>query len=232
MRRRGKWGVVLTTLWLTTFHFTTLYASSSQLKEGNRQFKNGHYDKALKLYEDALIDSPYSSALHFNAGNASFMMGDFSKAEDSYMEAAKSANPILRGASHYNRGHAFFYQRKWAEAVEAYKEALRANPRDQDAKYNLGVALKALKNPPPPQQSGQGQGKQDQKQNSGGQKQNPSAQKSGDDKKQEGQSNQPQPGQMSKENAEQLLAAAGAGEKKKSSQKMQKGEVPHPDEDW
>src|SRR5205807_2448989 len=36
-------------------------ASQSQLKEGNRQFKNGNYDKALKLYDDALIDAPYSS---------------------------------------------------------------------------------------------------------------------------------------------------------------------------
>ena len=139
----------------------------SQLKEGNRQFKNGHYDDALKLYEDALIDTPYSSILQFNAGDAQYQMGDFPKAETSFMESAKSANPLLKGASHYNRGNALFYERKWADAIEAYKDSLRANPRDEDAKYNLGVALRALKNPPPPK-SGQGQGKQDQKQGKGG----------------------------------------------------------------
>jgi Ca-activated chloride channel family protein len=200
------------------------WASPSQLKEGNRQFKNGDYDKALKMYEDALIDTPYSSVLHFNAGDASFMMRELPKAEASYSEAAKTANPILRGASHYNRGNALFYEGKWADAVEAYKDSLRANPQDEDAKYNLGIALKALKNPPPPK-SGQGQNKQDQKQKSGGQK-------GGEDKKQEGQSNQLKPGQMSREDAERLLAAAGAGEKKKANQKMQRGDVPHPDEDW
>jgi tetratricopeptide (TPR) repeat protein len=204
VKKRGTWYVI--TIFVTTYHVTTVFASPSQLKEGNRQFKNGNYDQALKMYEDALIDTPYSSVLHFNAGDASMMMGEFPKAEVSYTEAAKSANPILRGASHYNRGNALFYEGKWAEAIDAYKDSLRANPQDEDAKYNLGVALKALKNPPPPK-SGQGQGKQD-------------------------QINQSKPGQMSREDAERLLAAAGAGEKKKANQKMQKGDVPHPDEDW
>ena len=212
-------------IFLTTYHLPhTTYASSSQLKEGNRQFKNGHYEQALKLYEDALIDTPYSSILQFNAGDATAMMGDFPKAEVSFMEAAKSANPLLKGASHYNRGNALFYQGKWAEAIEAYKDSLRVNPQDEDAKYNLSVALKALKNPPPPK-SGKGQGKQDQKKGQGGKDKD-------QDKKQQSGASQPKPGQMSKEDAERLLAAAGAGEKKKSQQKMPKGEVPHPDEDW
>jgi tetratricopeptide (TPR) repeat protein len=224
---RVQWSVLRTSLILCTVHCalcTPAWASQAQLKEGNRQFKNGNYDKALKLYEDALIDAPYSSILHFNAGDANAMMGEFPKAEVSYTEAAKSANPLLRGASHYNRGNALFYQGKWAEAVDAYKDSLRANPRDEDAKYNLGVALRALKNPPPPK-SGQGQGKQDQKQGKGG-KNNEK------DQNQENGTNQPKPGQMSKEDAERLLAAAGAGEKKKANQQMPKGEVPHPDEDW
>jgi Ca-activated chloride channel family protein len=189
-----------------------LEASTSQLKEGNRQFKNGHYDSALKLYEDALIDTPYSSILQFNAGDAQAMMGDYPKAEASFMQSAQSANPLLKGASHYNRGNVLFAQGKWADAVEAYKDSLRANPRDVDAKYNLGVALRALKNPPPQQCPNP---------KNGNNKQKP------DDKKE----NQQKP-EMSKEDAERLLAAAGAGEKKKGNQKAARPDVPKPDEDW
>jgi len=200
----------------TMLLLSPLYASQSQLKEGNRQFKNGNYDKAMELYQDALIDTPYSSVLQFNLGDALAMKGDLPKAEVSFMEAAKSANPLLKGASHYNRGNVLFAQRKWSDAVEAYKDSLRSNPRDQDAKYNLGIALRAQANPPPPKK---GQGKQDQKQGKG------------DQKKSEGEGER-KPGQMSKEDAERLMAAAGAGEKKKGQQKAPKNEVPHPDEDW
>jgi tetratricopeptide (TPR) repeat protein len=220
IRRIGKVGIIF----VVAYHLPrTTFASTSQLKEGNRQFKNGHYEEALKLYEDALIDTPYSSILHFNAGDATMMMGDFPKAEVSYMEAAKSANPLLRGASHYNRGNSLFYQGKWQEAIDAYKDSLRANPADMDAKYNLGIALRALKNPPSPPKGG-----------SGGQ----ARPQQGDSKKQNDKSQGNSPAEasakagMSREDAERLLAAAGAGEKKKSQQKMPKGEVPHPDEDW
>ena len=200
------------------------WASQSQLKEGNRQFKNGNYDKALELYQDALIDTPYSSILQYNAGDALAMKGELPKAEVSFQEAAKSANPLLKGASHYNRGNVLFVQGKYAEAADAYKESLRANPRDVDAKYNLGIALHAMKNPPKSSSHPKsGQGKEDQKQGQGEPKKNQQASTG---------AGEPKPGQMSPEDAERLLAAAGMGEKKKGQQKIPKGEVPHPDEDW
>ena len=178
-----------------------LYSSQFQLKEGNRQFKNGHYDQALKLYEDALIDMPYSSILQFNAGDAQALLGELPKAETSFMESAKSANPLLKGASHYNRGNALFYEGKWADAIEAYKDSLRANPRDEDAKYNLGVALRALKNPPKPKsQQGQGQKKEGKGGGAGNDKK--------DKKDEQAQPQQPKPGEMSKEDAEDLLSIA------------------------
>ena len=193
----------------------------SQLKEGNRQFKNGHYQEALQLIRrrfdrHALFEHP-----SIQRRRCAVSDGAVSQSRNVVYGIGQVLQSALRGASHYNRGNALFNEGKWADAIDAYKDSLRANPRDQDAKYNLGIALRTLKNPPPPKP---GQSKADQKQG-----------KSGQDKNQEQKqpnNNQPKSGEMSKEDAERLLAAAGAGERKKSNQKMTKGDVPHPDEDW
>lgn len=204
--------------------FRSAEASVSQLKEANRLFKKGRYDDALKLYNDALVDTPHSSILHFNAGDAAYQSGDFSKAQKEFDEASQSAIPQLKSAAHYNRGNALFRQGHWADAIEAYKNALRINPRDENAKYNLGIALRAKQNPPQSKpQSGQGQPKD----NKGG---------GGKGKEDEQKANtgqqQTKPGEMSREEAERLLDAARSGELKKSNQKAPKTDVPHPDEDW
>ena len=72
---------IMRSFFLIVLLSTSVMASTAQLKEGNRQFKNGHYDEALKLYEDALIDTPYSSILHFNAGDATANMNHLDLAQ-------------------------------------------------------------------------------------------------------------------------------------------------------
>jgi tetratricopeptide (TPR) repeat protein len=203
---KGRWGGILLCLFLAA----PLHASEAQLKEGNRLFRAGKYAEALKKYNDALIDTPYSSVLKFNIGAAAYQSGDFGTGEKRFKEVAdETPHPILKGAARYNQGNALFRQQKWKEAIEAYKESLRANPHDEDAKYNLGVAMNVMNNPSKPQpQSGSGKsalGKNDSK-------------------------NKDKSNDMSKQDAERLLAAAGAGEKKKTT--AQKAGAPHPDEDW
>src|SRR5579864_305763 len=73
-------------------------ASVHQLKQANRLFEKGQYDDALKIYNDALVDKPHSSILHFNAGDAAYQMGDFPKAEKEFKEAAETGIPLLRSA--------------------------------------------------------------------------------------------------------------------------------------
>jgi tetratricopeptide (TPR) repeat protein len=205
-----------------------LFASPAQLKEGNRQFKNGNYEKALKSYEDALIDTPYSPMLKYNAGAAAYQAGDFSKAANYFHEADQNAPLPLRNAAHYNRGNALFRQERLDDAIEAYKDALRLNPNDEDAKYNLSAALRR-KQQQPQSAKGGGGGKQDQ------QKKNDSSSKDQDKGKGESKDQQdkgPKPGQMSQEDAERLTAAAGANEGKKGNMRQGKQEKTNTDEDW
>lgn len=222
--KKGKKPPRLFIFAFSLFLAASAQASPSQLKEGNRLFKKGRYEEALKVFNDALVDAPHSSLLHFNAGDAAYQTGDFSKAEKEFEEASQSALVPLKAAAHYNRGNSLFRQQKWADAVEAYKECLRVNPRDENAKYNLGVALKALKNPPPSKSPPAGQSSNQKDRAGAGQQQSSAGQGSS--------SSAAGPGEMSREDAERLLAAAASGEMKKSNQKFSKTDVPHPDEDW
>jgi Ca-activated chloride channel family protein len=215
---KGIWQMVFLTFAICHLPCRSI-AAPSELKRANRLFVDGDYERALKAYNDALVDQPHSSILHFNAGDAAYQMGDFGKAAKEFEEASQSAIPRLKAAAQYNRGNALFRQQAWGEAVEAYKQTLRTDPGDEDAKYNLGIALRALKNPPKSQPKGGGQSPKTPK--GGGQT---------EPKQGQGQSS-PSTG-MSREDAERLLSAAGSGEQKKTGQKMPKGEIPHPDEDW
>jgi Ca-activated chloride channel homolog len=201
------------------------HASMGPLKRANRLFVKGNYAEALKAYNDALVDAPHSSVLHFNAGDAAYQTGAFENADGEFQQAAQLAQPpAIKSAAWYNRGNALFRQQRWADAIDAYKESLRINPNDADAKYNLGVALRAQKNPPKSQNQQQNQ-KQNQDQKQGQQKKQSSGGSSS-----AGQ--QPKPGEMSREDVERLLAAARSGELKKPNQKAAKNDVPHPSEDW
>jgi len=220
---RGLIGILL--LFITTHCF----AASSQLKEANRQFKNGHYDKALKLYEDGLVDTPYSSVLKYNAGAAAYQSSDFPKASRYFQEADQNATPAVKPMAFYNRGNALYKEGRTPDAIEAYKQALRLNPGDEAARYNLSVAL-----------MGQPSGQPSQKQKSndgGGQDEKKKNDPHANEKDKESQNGQDQnapikPGQMSKEDAERLLEAAAAGEMKKRNQPPQKPGKGTSDEDW
>src|SRR5262245_4490969 len=98
------------------FFATGAQASEGQLKEGNRLFWNGHYEDALKKYNDALIDSPESPILRFNAAGASYQMGDFASSEKQFKEAGdRTPIPALRSAARYNQGNAAFRQNNWKD---------------------------------------------------------------------------------------------------------------------
>ncbi len=74
-----------------------------------------------------------------------------------YTEAASASEEALAkdpqaAALHYDRGNIAFQQEDYQAAIRSYEEALLADPRDEDVKANLELALRKLdENPPPPE---------------------------------------------------------------------------------
>ncbi|HET8948608.1 MAG TPA: hypothetical protein VFQ07_16625, partial [Candidatus Polarisedimenticolia bacterium] len=128
-------------------------------------------------------------------------------------------------------GNALMMKGELQPAVDAYVQALKMEPHDQDAKRNLELALRLLE-----KQKQQQQQQQDQPPDQQNQKQPPQPQPNDkqkpDDKK---QPQQQKPGEMSQDEAKQILDALRESEKESLKKHAQASAPPHPHEpekDW
>jgi tetratricopeptide (TPR) repeat protein len=116
-----------------------------RVKAGNEAYASGHYDEALKGYEDALRDHPNAPELQFDRGNALFKLGRQSEAREAYLSALAAKDSSLKAQDYYNMGNALWELDKNTEAAEAYQRALMLEPNFEDARHNLEMLLA----PPP-----------------------------------------------------------------------------------
>jgi len=206
-------------------------STNKLLREGNKLYAKERYNNATESYSKALQKAPKDIRAGFNQGDALYKLNEFDKAKELFSSVAKSsANTDIRARAHYNIGNAWYKQEKWEESAKAYKQSLKLNPKDEDAKYNLMMALAKIK-----KNGGGGKDdkkdnqdkkdkdkKEDKNQQQNGNNQQPQNQQ-GQDKQQQQQQQQKaqQQGQISNEEAQKLLDAIGA-EEGKVQQKLSK----------
>ncbi len=133
-------------------------AGREKVLEGNRNYSDGDYDKALELYREALEESPESPAIRFNLGDAQFKKEEMEEAADSFSRALQSEDPGIKSRAQYNLGNSLYRQGKLQESLSAYREALKVAPGDRDAKHNLEFVLKQLQEQQQQQQNQDQQG--------------------------------------------------------------------------
>lgn len=117
-------------------------------EEGNRNYHNQAYEKAMQSYTEAQIEDPDSLILHYNLGNVLYQQGAYETAIAEFEQVVSADDPVLAALAYYNLGNACFRLKKYDTAIEHYKNALLANPRDEDAKFNLELARRFLKSGP------------------------------------------------------------------------------------
>ena len=127
-----------------------LRAHNRHVEQGNVQFKAGKPDEALKLYDkalndDGLADPQARASAEFNRGAAFSALGKTDEAGQAFLEATKSKDSGLRARAFYNLGNTFFKGEKFSEAIEAFKRSLVLDSRNNDAKWNLELALRKKK---------------------------------------------------------------------------------------
>lgn len=194
-------------------------ADRSEVRAGNRQFRKGNWQKAEIDYRKALLKDSTSFAASYNLAGALYREENFEEAGKS-LEAVRDAAPLSVNAAdyYYNQGNVAVQGKDWGAAVEAYRQSLLRNPGDMEAKENYAYAKLMLKNQ---ENGGDGQNQdqnQDQNQNQNqdqNQNQNQDQDQDQNQDQNQNQGNQPQPqqGQISPQQAQQLLKAIQAREK-------------------
>jgi len=197
------------------------------IREGNKQFRVGQYDKAEVSYRKAVEKNPKNPQAAYNLGNALMAQKKDSAAVQQFEQATRiETNPLRKAAAYHNMGVICQTHKMYGEAIEAYKNALRLNPNDDETRYNLVLCKKQKQKQDKNQQQNQ-----DKKDNQKKDDQKKDDQKDQNKDKKDDKQQQQQKPQMSKDNAEQLLNAAIQNEKmtqdkmKKQQQQPQRRNV-------
>jgi Ca-activated chloride channel family protein len=196
--------------------------SESALRRGNRLYQKEDYHGALESYLKAA--KPGDPRPVFNAGDTLYRLEDYGAAAESFQALTSSAAPRdVRAAAGYNLGNSLMRQDKAAEAVDALRAAVTLDPSDAEARHNLALALKALRQPPKKQKNDgkKDKDKQDQK----------------DSKEPAPKTQNPQArpeDRLSREDAERILRAVKEKEKAPPATRAGKAgsEKPQNREDW
>ena len=223
------------------------------LPKANQEYVAKKYVQAEAEYRISESKFPNRTVAPYNLGNAIYKQNQNTEAQYAYAAALRKAK--VKSQKHkilHNLGNTFMKDKNYEGAVEAYKNALRANPEDEETRYNFALAKKMLKDNPPKNDKDNKKDKdkdkkddkkdgdkdKDKKEDKGDQdkKQDPNQneQKNSKNQDQQGQP-KPQPGGISKERLENLLEAVNNEEKKiqdKVKAKKGQGKPVQTEKDW
>jgi Ca-activated chloride channel homolog len=191
----------------------TLSVPVSFAATGLEEYKAGNFDRARAEFERRLQAAPNSDKLHFNAGAASYKLGDFAKAVDHFTKALLSEDLSLREDASYNlanslvrRGEAAKGNEEkkadWKNAIQHYTETLNIDPKNKQAEENRSIAKKMLEDLEKEEQQKQDQ-QQQQKQDQQQQKQDQQQQKQDQQQQRQDQQQQKQDQQQQKRDQQQ-----------------------------
>jgi tetratricopeptide (TPR) repeat protein len=201
---------VATLLVLAAIWSPFLRPESRESQKGLAAYREGDYIEALTRFQEAKAQSEEPALYDFNSGVAAQGAGNPEAAVNYYLKA-RGAEALTPGAADYNRGSALAQLGKPQEALGALRQALRANPTDDDARYNYEVLLRQMQ-----ADSSQGEDNQDNQKDSQSQEQDSSKPQDGNqenqDQEQDGQGEQQQNQQQEQQKGDTNPAGEDEGD--------------------
>ena len=208
-------------VWASTAALSWKDTASQEAEQAAKLYGENKLDEALAKITSAQVGMPDSLELQYNMGNVLYKKGKFEDAMAGYKVASQDAPAKLAQCSTYNMGNASFKAGNLDAAIEAYTKALLADPGDDEARFNLEIALRTqqAQNQKKQDQQKQDQDKEDQKkqdqQNQDQQKESKDNQQKNEKGQEENQQKQDEQQQQAneeqKQDAEQQEANAEQG---------------------
>tara|TARA_Y100000310_G_scaffold344652_1_gene458567 strand:+ start:4241 stop:5104 length:864 start_codon:yes stop_codon:yes gene_type:complete len=183
-------------------------------------FEHGQYDVAAQnysmLYDSLSADDP---AIALNLAHSYYALGDTSNAMLKYQAAASNNNNKIKSIAYQQLGVMADKPETLNESLQYLKSALKADPTNEEARFNYELVKKKLEKQKEQQQDQQNQDQQDQdKKNEDQEKdQNQEDQQKGDQEKQDEQNKENQE-QQDQEQQDQEQQDKQDGEQKEGDQ--------------
>jgi len=101
------------------------------------------YDEAYRSYSRINKAMTNKTDITSEKAQSAYRNGKYDLAADHYQQGLKQV-PSAQAKSqlYYNLGNASLKQKRYKEAIKAYQNALKANPFNEEARYNLSQALR------------------------------------------------------------------------------------------
>lgn len=157
-------GLILVPLALSQMAWTWPWAQGLEIQRAAGAYEKGDWKGALAILEKAHAMDPDNPHLRYDLGNAQYQAGKYEGAVHAFSKALEA---LPNGSktqlwAHYNLGNALYRlgeakgdrKSNWTEAIEHYEAVLKLDPKEEDARFNLELVKKRLKELQPEQDTG------------------------------------------------------------------------------
>lgn len=206
-----------------------------EVRAGNKAFRKGDFRKSEIDYRKAVLKDSLSVAAQYNLASSLYRQDDYEGAQKALSSIAETVSGIETAGTkadfYFNQGDVALAKKDYASAVKSFRQSLLLRPDDMDAKENYIYAKEMLRQ----SQDNQGGQDGDNSQNQDDQNNQDNNQQQNNDNRQQDNQNQQNPqdqnnaaaeGNISRQQARQMLNAIQAKEKETQDKvKKEKAEM-------
>ena len=212
-----------------------------EVRAGNKAFRKGDFRKSEIDYRRAVLKDSLSVAAQYNLASSLYRQDDYEGAQKALSSIAETVSGIEAAGTkadfYFNQGDVALAQKDYASAVKSFRQSLLLRPNDIDAKENYIYAKEMLRQSQDNQggQDGDNSQNQDDQNNQNNQDNQDNNQQQNNNNQQQNNQNQQNPqdqnnaaaeGNISRQQARQMLNAIQAKEKETQDKvKKEKAEM-------